>query len=233
MTREMMGDTGWFEVLQEEFQQPYFLKLKEELRKEYTTYHCCPKATDIFNAFKVTSPNSIRVLILVQDPYPFGNHSHGIALSSLQKETPASLRYVFREVDRDVVRTNNYEEFKEAFPNNDLTPWCKQGVMLLNSVLTVRAEQVGSHQHLGWQQFTRKVVEYIVKDSNPKAICLWGADAAKLFTGIQTKHLVLKAGHPAAAAHGKDTFSGCNHFSRINHYFMKNNQPLINWRLNG
>lgn len=208
------------------------------MRFEYSTYQCCPKPTEIFTVFKICPPEKVRVVILLQDPYPFGDHAHGIALSSLQPETPASLRYVLREVDRDVVKTKTYQEFKQAFPDNNLTPWVKQGVFLFNSCMTVRAGLPTSHNDVGWQKFTGKVLQLLWEDNTPKVFVLWGKEArlnldAALKTSARDKqHLVLLGGHPAAASKGKDLFSGGSYFSRINHYFMKQGLETINWKLN-
>lgn len=206
------------------------LQLKETLREEYNNYSIRPQPLEIFRAFQVTPFEKVRVVIIGQDPYPHGNHSDGMAFSSKLPETPASLRYILREVDRDIVKTKTYKEYKEAFPTNSLLFWAEQGVLLLNTVLTVKSGLPGSHNGIGWQEFTFKVLSLLNEDPNPKVFVGWGAEAAKVLQGID-KHLVLLSGHPATASHGRDQFSGCNHFSKINHYFYKNNLPEINWKL--
>lgn len=234
MTAALMGEQ-WYELLKEEMALPYFDKLKQDLRAEYNTTKVCPSPYDIFTAFKLTPPDRARVIILSQDPYPFNGHAHGLAFSSLQKETPPSLRFILREVDRDVVRTKNYQEFKQAFPTNDLSSWAKQGVFLLNTVLTVRAGEVGSHSKLGWQQFTSKVLQILADDPSPKIFVLWGAEARKAIVEVAShatvaNHFILDSGHPASGTHGKDKFSGCSHFSKINLYLTKHGQAPIDWR---
>ena len=228
----------WFELLKDELTKDYFIKLKEQLKFEYNNYKIHPKPMDIFNAFVKTPFSKVRVLLLLQDPYHNTgsdniDHAHGLALSSLSKDTPYSLQRVLRELDRDLSKSTNYQEFKQAFPNNNLTPWANQGVMLLNCVLTVRANQPASHLHVGWQQFTSKVLELLYQDDKPKVFITLGSDATKAVSKFdKTKHLFLESGHPASAAHGKDKFSGCNVFSKTNHYFYKKGLETINWRLN-
>jgi uracil-DNA glycosylase len=198
-------------------------------------YKVFPRPTDIFTAFKLTPPSSVKVVILSQDPYPFGNHAHGLAFSSLQRETPASLRVIFREVDREIFKTYTHEEFKRIFPVNNLTAWAKQGVFLLNTTLTVRAEVPNSHNHLGWDKFTRKVLELLAADPRFKVFLVWGKDAGNQLVGLENacdNHKILTTGHPASGSHGKDLFSGCGHFFMTNYLLKKNNLEPINWSLN-
>lgn len=225
----------WYPLLKDELEQDYFISLKKSLMDEYTTQTVYPHPSNIFKAFEVTNLEDVKVVIIGQDPYPFGKHACGIALSSFEKETPASLRTVFREVDRDVIRTKNKEEFKKYFPNNDLTPWCNQGVLLLNACLTVRAEAPGSHDKFGWQKFTGKAIELLMSKKTPIVFASWGKSAENLI--LQNKefksdnHMFLTTGHPASGSHGKDIFSGCNHFSQINNYLTKQGLTPINWKL--
>lgn len=215
-------------------EKPYFLQLKENLIKEYKTYKCCPNAEDIFRVFKLCNLEDIRVVVCLQDPYPYGNHADGVALSSKQTDTPHSLRIVLREVDRDVVKTRDKMEFKQLFPTNELSKWVKQGVFMLNTVLTVRANSPQSHAQIGWQQFTSNVLNLIFEQQTPKVFVAWGSDAQQAIKPLfktNSHHLYLEAGHPASGAHGKDKFSGCNHFSKINYYFWKQNLPEIDWTL--
>lgn len=143
---------------------------------------------------------------------------------------------IFRELDRDIIKTTNYKEYKEAFPTNDLSKWSQRGVLLLNTVLTVRSGQTGSHAEIGWKEFTNKIVELLYLDTAPKAFILWGSEAKKAF--VQAKgdvhsdfHLVLEHGHPASGSHGTDKFSGNSHFSKTNHWFERQGLPGIDWRL--
>jgi uracil-DNA glycosylase len=239
MTVELMGPK-WFQLLQEEFKQDYFLSLKAELGKEYKTVKVYPAPKNIFRAFQLTDPETVKVIILLQDPYPFTDsegrpHADGLALSSPSAETPASLRTVLREVDRDVIKTNTLKEFRECFPANNLMPWASQGVLLLNTALTVRAGVTNSHQGIGWNIFIKNVLQHIANDDKHKVFCLWGGNAKNLAKEItfSENHKILEAGHPATASHGKDLYSGCNHFSKINYYFWRNEIQEINWKLNG
>lgn len=238
MNKELVGEK-WFEVLKEEFQLPYFQQLKTTLQQEYKQYKIYPAPSEIFRAFQLTSPDVVKVVVLLQDPYPFGDsngnpHADGLALSSPSLETPASLRTVLREVDRDVVKTNNLTEFKAAFPTNDLSLWAKQGVLLLNTALTVRAGVANSHQQIGWHEFIKTVLRIIAGDDKHKVFCFWGSSAKELAKQVtySENHKILEAGHPATASHGKDLYSGSNHFSKCNYYLWRNNVQEINWKLN-
>ena len=212
------------------------LQLRESLRQEYNYTTIRPSPGDIFRAFKLTPPDRVRVVIIGQDPYPFGNHADGLAFSSRDSETPYSLKILLREVDRDVVKTKTYQEFKRAFPTNDLAPWANQGVFLLNTVLTVRAGEVGSHGQLGWQQFTLHVLKLLHADAKPKVFLAFGTEANKLMQELwktESTHQGYGAGHPASGAHGKDKFSGCSFASKTNIWFEKRGLQEINWRLDG
>lgn len=234
MNKELLGDS-WYQVLKEEMDKPYFQHLKEELRKEYSIAKVYPAPSLIFRAFQLTPFEEVKVILLGQDPYPFGsNTADGLAFSTGNEETPASLRYILREVDRDVIKTTTYEEYKQAFPTNKLDTWAKQGVFLLNTSLTVRAGLPQSHNHLGWDEFIRTVLIKLSLDDRPKVFVGWGSEAQKVLSYVNTdKHLHLYSGHPASGTHGKDKFSGCNHFSKINYYFYRKGLPEINWKLNG
>ena len=151
-----------------------------------------------------------------------------------EAETPASLRMILREIDRDLLRTTTYESFKSYFPNNNLTPWAKQGVFLLNTILTVRAAQPNSHKGMGWELFTEEVLRILFNDPTPKVFLAWGKEASDQVKSLGINlhhHKLLFAGHPAAASHGVDKFSGCGHFSTTNHWFIKQGLPPINWTL--
>lgn len=212
------------------------MSLKESLRQEYNTTTVRPAPGDIFRAFKLTPPDKVKVVVVGQDPYPFGGHADGLAFSSKESETPFSLKMVLREVDRDVVKTKNYQEFKRAFPTNDLSSWANQGVFLLNTVLTVRAGEVGSHGKLGWQQFTTHVLQLLYDDPTPKVFLAWGSEAVKILAPlfeVRTVHEGFIAGHPASGAHSKDKFSGCSFASKTNIWLTKRGIEEINWQLHG
>lgn len=179
-----------------------------------------------------------------QDPYPFPDskknpHAHGLAFSSVSIETPASLRTILREVDRDVVKTDTKKQFNEAFVNNDLSLWAKQGVLLLNTALTVRAGDPGSHKEL-WQGLMKDVLKLLYESEERKVFVLWGKEARDIFWTVFSddpdrlrpmRHSILIAGHPATASKGRDLFSGCNHFSKINLQLERWGDKPIKWTL--
>jgi len=229
----------WWPLLEQEVNQPQFQQIKEKLKQEYSSAKVYPAPNDIFRAFQLTPFERTRVVMLGQDPYPYGGgHADGLAFSSKLEETPASLRIILREVDRDVVKTNNYEEYKAAFPTNKLDKWANQGVLLLNTCLTVRAGEPNSHKELGWQQFIEYVLDLLWDSSEPRIFVLWGTQAQQVMAPVVKKkpeqyhHVIFESGHPASGTHGKDKFSGCNHFSKINYYFYRNGLPEIDWKLN-
>ena len=232
MTEKLLG--AWYPFLKEEINQEYFQVLRESLRKEYSDHLCCPQPSNIFRAFELTDPATIKVIIIGQDPYP-STHADGLAFSTQQGSTPFSLQRILREVDRDVVKTSTLREFKLAFPTNSLEAWARQGVFLINPILTVRSGDIGSHSNLGWQKFTAKALDHLAVDSAFKVIMSWGGEARKVVEALAINpevgrnHVVLDTGHPASGAHGKDQFSGCNHFSKANRYLSKHNIKPINW----
>lgn len=231
MNRTLMGDE-WFEFMKDELNQTYFFTLKERVREEYKRYQVCPAAIAIFRAFQLTPPDKVKVIIIGQDPYPFNNDATGLAFSTNNPTTPYSLKMIFRELDRDIVRTTNISEFLQHFPDNDLTPWAKEGVFLLNTVLTVRANETNSHKDLGWQEFTSAVIKKLHEDQRPKVFIAWGAEAQKLLKGYTWEtHLLLESGHPASGSHGKDKFSGNLNFSKANNWLVKQGIPPVNWVL--
>jgi uracil-DNA glycosylase len=233
MRPELIGE-DWYELLKDEFEKPYFKELWEFLSKEYRAITVRPKATEIFNAFKLCRLADCKVVIIGQDPYPT-SQAHGLAFSSLASSVPASLRYIFKELDTDLYQTVDVHEFKQLFPNSNLTPWAKQGVLLLNAVLTVRDGLSNSHKGKGWEIFTKEVVRRLVLSDKRIVFLLWGNDAKALYAGANAgndNQLVLTTGHPASGTHGKDLFSGCSHFSLTNKYLEEQKLKPIVWSLN-
>lgn len=170
-----------------------------------------------------------------QDPYAYGE-AHGLAFSTLDQNTPYSLRMILRELDRDVIQTSNLQEFKEAFPSNNLSKWGEKGILLLNRVLTVRAGLSNSHKTLGWQEFTDAVLEKLWNSENPIVFMAWGTEAQAAMKQLEMKEpvgpkLVLTAGHPASGSHGKDKFSGNSHFSKANQWLANHGVAPIDWKL--
>lgn len=224
--------TMWWEQLKGEELKPYWKKLDSTIDLEYIDHKCYPERGKVFEAFKLTPFDEVKVVLIGQDPYVNG-HAHGLAFSSLQEKTPFSLKYIFNEIARDVLRIEGREDVSMAFPTNNLSCWAKQGVLLLNPVLTVREGQSNSHAGLGWEEFTSKAIQKLWETDRKIIFVAWGAKA-RIFlkdaidksskTIASDKNTILMAGHPAAAAYGKDVFSGCGHFSKINEYHY------INWR---
>jgi uracil-DNA glycosylase len=172
-------------------------------------------------------------VIIGQDPYP-NAHAHGLSFSTTQQRRPVSLNYIFKEI------CDNYPEYdiQKDFPTNNLTNWAKQGVFLLNSVLTVQEGISNSHEGKGWEQFTQATIRALIDDSNPRVFMLWGRDAQRAFTRatatpiprIISRQAVLECGHPAAAAYGKNLFSGNRHFVQANEYLLHHKKSIISWK---
>lgn len=207
------------------------MELGSFLGAEYKTEKVWPKPEHIFAAYQFCAPENVKVVILGQDPYP-NEHAHGLSFSTTQDRRPISLHYIFKEI------CNNYPEYEieRDFPTNNLSVWAKQGVFLLNSVLTVREKTPNSHKGRGWENFTKATIRILFEDtSTPKVFMLWGNDAKKLFASAVPNattypHQILMAGHPAAAAYGKDVFSGNRHFYTANEWLKLQGKTPIIWK---
>lgn len=186
-----MIENDWLESIGEEFKKPYYLELYKFVREEYNTRVIYPPADDIFNALHLTSLSEVKVLILGQDPYHNEHQAHGLSFSVLpeQKELPPSLQNIYKELQDDLgcyIPDNGY-----------LEKWAKQGVLLLNTVLTVRAHQANSHQGKGWEKFTDAIIQAVNAQDRPIVYMLWGRPAqSKIPMLTNPKHLILKAPHP-------------------------------------
>jgi uracil-DNA glycosylase len=214
----------WKEVLAAEFSQPYFRRLLDFVAVERARHQVLPSEDDVFNALAYTPFDKLRVLLLGQDPYPTPGNAHGLAFSVLPGVAlPGSLRNMIRELQDDIGGKT---------PNNGyLVPWAKQGVMLLNAVLTVRANEPNSHQGMGWEQFTDAVIRRIAERPKPVVFLLWGAYAQKKAALIDTsRHIVLKAAHPSPLS-ANNGFFGCKAFSKANEALRASGQPAIDWQL--
>jgi len=215
-------DTTWRDKLQEEFEKPYFCALTDFVRKEYASNLIYPPAKLIFNAFDQCPFNQVKVVIIGQDPYHGPGQAHGLCFSVNDGvKFPPSLVNIFKEIERDlsvsIPQTGNLER------------WAKQGVLLLNATLTVRAGLAGSHQKKGWEQFTDAVIEKLSSESTHLVFMLWGAYAQQKGAVIDTtKHLVLKAVHPSPLSAHRG-FIGCGHFGKANSYLQQNGSEPINW----
>lgn len=211
-----------FNELNADFEKEYFLKLKkflDNLKEE--TY---PKKENIFKVFDLCHLNDIKVVILGQDPYHQPNQANGLAFSVNKNiNHPRSLRNIFKEISRDC---------KCKYPSSgDLTPLAKQGVFLLNTILTVTKNNPSSHKNKGWETFTDRVIEYIDKKRTNIVFMLWGNYAqSKEYLISKNKHLILKSSHPSPFS-ARLSFNGCSHFSKANNYLIEKGQAPINWCL--
>jgi len=215
-------EESWRLSLSNEFNAPYFAALKRFLLDEKNQYTVFPPGSLIFNAFNQTPLSQVKVVILGQDPYHGPRQAHGLCFSVPKGiNTPPSLINIFKEIKED---TNN-----PLPPNGDLTRWAKQGVLLLNATLTVRARTPGSHQGKGWEQFTDTVIATISRTRKNVVFLLWGRYArnkAKLIDS--SKHLILQAAHPSPYSADKGFF-GCRHFSKANEWLENHGMKKIEW----
>jgi uracil-DNA glycosylase len=221
---EVRIEPSWKEALQEEFEQPYFQGiaafLKKELAEGKTIY---PPGQLIFNAFNCTPFDEVKVVILGQDPYHNPGEAMGLCFSVPKgMRIPPSLQNMYKELQTDL---------GIAPPNHgDLTPWTKQGVFLLNAMLTVEKNKAGSHQNIGWQTFTDRVIQCLSERREGLVFLLWGNFARKKAALInKEKHCILEAAHPSPLAQG--AFFGCRHFSKVNAYLQAQGKTPVDWRL--
>ncbi len=214
----------WDTLLAGEFKKDYYLRLRSILANEYKTQTIYPNMYDIFNALKYTSYSDVKAVILGQDPYHGPGQAHGLCFSVKKGvEPPPSLKNIFKEIK---------DELGIEPPNHgELTAWTKQGVLLLNTVLTVRAGQANSHKGLGWESFTDKVIELLNERNKPMVFLLWGANARQKTTLITNPaHLILSCAHPSPLS-AYNGFFGCGHFKRCNDFLISNGEDPIDWRL--
>lgn len=220
-----MIENDWLTCLQEEFRKPYYKKLYQFVKDEYNTRVIYPPADDIFNAFHFTPLSEVKVLVLGQDPYHGEHQAHGLCFSVLpdQPELPPSLQNIYKELESDL---GCY------IPNNGyLKKWADQGVLMLNTVLTVRAHQAGSHQGKGWEQFTDAIIQAVNAQDRPIVYLLWGRPAqSKIPMLTNPKHLILKAPHPSPLSAYRGFF-GCKHFSQTNEFLQQNGIKPIDWQI--
>lgn len=215
-------NNGWKGFFEEETKKEYFLNLERFLFKEYQNTKVYPSRENLFNCFRLTNLEDVKVVILGQDPYHQPSQAHGLAFS-VQKgvKIPPSLRNIFKEINNDT---------GAIIPSHgDLTYLAKQGVLLLNTILTVEDSKPLSHQNKGWEIFTNRVIDKLNSSKQPIVFLLWGNNSRKKKELITNKgHLVLEAPHPSplSSYHG---FFGCKHFSRVNEFLIKNNLKPIDW----
>ncbi len=219
-----MVNNDWQEILDNEFKKPYFLKLKAFIDQEYQTKTIFPIKEEIFNAFELCPFNKTKVIILGQDPYHNFNQAHGLAFSVLKgNKIPPSLRNIYKELQNDL---------KIITPNHgDLTTWAKEGVLLLNAILTVELHQPLSHKGKGWETFTDNIIKILNEDKRPKVFVFWGNNAIAKKTLITNHHhLVLTSSHPSPLS-ARHSFFGSRVFTKINAFLKKTNQAEINFKI--
>jgi uracil-DNA glycosylase len=217
-------NNDWLEAIGSEFRQPYYAKLYQFVKTEYGRATIYPNAEDIFNAFHFTPLSNVKVVILGQDPYHNDGQAHGLCFSVKPDiEIPPSLVNIYKELQEDL---GCY------IPNNGyLEKWARQGVLLLNTVLTVRAHQANSHQGMGWERFTDAVIQAVNAEDRPIVFLLWGRPAQMKRSMLNNpKHLILEAPHPSPLSAYRGFF-GCKHFSRTNEFLQNNGIMPIDWQI--
>jgi len=212
------------EIVELEKQKEYYLKLKERVDEEYQNFTIYPPKNEIFNSLNATSFDNVKVVILGQDPYHEPNQANGLAFSVKKGvRIPPSLVNIYKEAHTDV---------GISIPNHgDLSSWAKQGVLLLNNVLTVRAHKANSHKGFGWEQFTLNVVKYLNQREKPLVFILWGKNAQEKEQFIDTsKHLIIKSVHPSPLS-ANGGFFGSKPFSKANEFLKRHDIKAIDWQI--
>jgi len=215
----------WLDAIGEEFEKPYYLELRKFLANEYRTKKIFPAADDIFNAFHFTPLSKVKAVIIGQDPYHGERQAIGacFAVPQDQRDIPPSLVNIYQELHDDI----GFTIPKHGY----LKKWSDEGVLLLNTVLTVRAHQANSHQGMGWEQFTDAVIEAVDDQDRPVVFFLWGRPAQqKRRMLFNPRHLVLEAPHPSPLSAHRGFF-GCRHFSKANAFLEENGVNPIDWQI--
>ena len=222
MTKKVDIDKSWYEVLNGEFDKPYFFKIREFVRTEYKNKIIFPEPKDIFNAFNSTSFNQVKVVIVGQDPYHGDGQAHGLSFSvNKGVDIPPSLKNIFKEIEDDL----------GLVPKNsgNLQHWADQGVLLINTVLTVEKGKPHSHKGIGWEEFTNTAIKKLSEKRHGLVFLLWGNSAQEKEKLIDLdRHLVLKSVHPSPLS-AYNGFFGCKHFSQTNNYLDSINKSPIEW----
>jgi len=217
-------DNDWLAPLGAEFKKPYYKDLYEFIKKEYSTTRVFPPSDEIFSALHLTPLKDVKVVILGQDPYHEEGQAHGLCFSVKKNiPVPPSLVNIYQEL---------HDDMGCYIPNNGfLESWAKQGVLLLNTVLTVRAHAAFSHQGKGWENFTDAIIRAVETQDRPVVYMLWGKPAqTKIPMVTNPKHLVLTAPHPSPLSAYRGFF-GCKHFSQANEFLQRNGAEPINWQI--
>ncbi len=220
----MLSDNKWKKILSNEFEKEYYIKLMDFLEKERAQYNIFPQEEEVFSALSLTDYDDVKVLITGQDPYHEEGQAHGLAFSVKPGvQTPPSLQNMYKELKFDLgcyIPDNGY-----------LVKWAKQGVMMLNTVLTVREGAANSHKNKGWEKFTDKIIEKLNERDDPVIFLLWGANAKeKLKIITNPKHYVLSAAHPSPLSAMRG-FMGCRHFSKVNTILQSMGKTPIDWQI--
>ena len=214
----------WDNILADEWQKPYYRKLRAFLKDEYKNHTVYPDMNDIFNALKYTSFSDTKVVIIGQDPYHGAGQAHGLCFSVKRGiAPPPSLKNIYKELHDDIGFT---------IPSHgELTSWARQGVLMLNTVLTVREASPNSHKGMGWEQFTDRIIAELDKKQTPIVFLLWGANAKKKAEIIKNPiHQKLITVHPSPLS-AYNGFFGCRHFSKTNHILSTSGQTPIDWTI--
>ncbi len=214
---------SWKNLLQPEFEKPYFNELTRFVKEEYSKNTCYPSGNKIFDAFNLCSFDDLKVVIIGQDPYHGVGQANGLCFSVNDgMGHPPSLINIFKEINADI---------NCPYPKSgNLERWAKQGVLLLNATLTVRAHHAGSHQNKGWEQFTDAVISLISAQKEQVVFLLWGGFAKKKGLKIdKSRHCILTSGHPSPLSANRGYWFGNKHFSNANNYLKNKNIPLIEW----
>ena len=212
---------NWANILKSEFEKPYFKKIQEYLENEYQKYDVYPSMDNIFAALNLVKFEDVKVVILGQDPYHEPGQAHGLSFSVLDGVAlPPSLVNIYKEIESDLGI--------KCEKSGNLTRWAKQGVLLLNTTLTVRKGQANSHSEIGWKIFTHEIIKALSKREKPIVFMLWGSHAQSFAPEIEKQHLVLKAPHPSPLSSYRGFF-GCKHFSKANNFLIENHITPIDW----
>lgn len=217
-------NNDWLEALRGEFKKPYYKDLFEKVKSEYSTRQIFPPADDIFNAFHLTPLSQVKVVILGQDPYHNVGQAHGLCFS-VQKgvDVPPSLVNIYKEL---------HDDLGCEIPNHGcLTKWANQGVLMLNTVLTVRAHEANSHRGIGWEEFTDAAIKVLNEENRPIVFILWGSPAQKKARMLNNpNHLILKAPHPSPLSAYRGFF-GSKPFSQTNEFLISHGVEPVDWQI--
>lgn len=213
---------SWANLLKDEFEKPYFKNLQKFLEEEYSKYDIYPDMSNIFNALNAVKYEDVKVVIIGQDPYHEPGQAHGLSFSVQDGiALPPSLVNIYKEIEDDL--------HIKCEQSGNLTRWAKQGVLLLNTTLTVRRAQANSHRGKGWETFTNEIIKLLSARKDPMVFILWGSNAQAFAPEIAPQHLILKAPHPSPLSAYRGFF-GCKHFSKANDFLIKHNKTPIDWR---